>query len=112
MPAANSTPTPPLRLGWTTLSERADAEKLARAAVAQGLAACVKIEGPICSVYRWQGKVEEALEYRLCFKLLPEHSAALEALVHRLHPYDIPEWVCVDAAQISEKYLSWAQQPC
>jgi len=101
-----------MRLGWTTLSERADAEKLARAAVVQGLAACVQIEGPIRSIYCWKGKVEEAQEYRLCFKLLPEHSAALEALVHRLHPYEVPEWVCMDAAQVSEKYLSWARQPC
>jgi len=70
------------------------------------------MEGPIRSVYRWQGKVEEVEEYRLCFKLLPEHSAALEALVHTLHPYDVPEWVCVDAAHVSEKYLSWAQPSC
>jgi len=101
-----------MRLGWTTLSEHADAEKLARAAVERGLAVCAQIEGPIRSVYRWQGKVEEAGEYRLCFKLLPEHSAALETLVYTLHPYDIPEWVCVDAAQVSEKYLSWARLPC
>jgi len=112
MSAADSTPSPPMQLAWTTLGERADAAKLAQAAVEQGLAACVQIEGPIRSVYRWQGKLEEAQEFRLCFKLLPEHSAALEALVHRLHPYDIPEWVCVDTAHVSEKYLSWAQQPC
>jgi len=112
MSAAPRTSSPPMYLGWTTLGERADAEKLARAAVEQGLAACVQIEGPIRSVYRCQGKVEEAQEFRLCFKLLPEHSAALEALVHRLHPYDVPEWVCADAAHVSEKYLSWARQPC
>jgi len=101
-----------MQLAWTTLSERTAAEELGRAAVEKGLAACVQIEGPIRSIYCWEGKVEEAQEFRLCFKLLPEHSAALEALVHRLHPYDVPEWVCVDAAHVSEKYLSWAKQPC
>jgi len=101
-----------MRLAWTTLSKLTDAEKLARAAIEQSLAACAQIEGPIRSVYRWQGKIEDAQEYRLCFKLLPGNSAALEALVHSLHPYDVPEWVCVDATHVSEKYLSWAQQPC
>jgi len=101
-----------MQLAWTTLSERANAEKLAQAAVEQGLAVCVQIEGPIHSVYCWQGKAEDAQEYRLCFKLLPKHNAALEALIHTLHPYDVPEWVCVDATHVSEKYLSWARLPC
>jgi len=101
-----------MRLAWTTVGARGDAERLARDAVTQGLAACVQIEGLVRSVYLWEGEVEEAQEYRLCFKFLPEHSAALEALVHALHPYDVPEWVCVDATHVSEKYLSWAQLPC
>jgi periplasmic divalent cation tolerance protein len=34
---------------------------------------------------------------------------ALEAHVHRHHPYTTPEWIVVRAEHVGEKYLSWAQ---
>jgi|GEM_PF-241913 len=101
-----------LLLAWTTVGETTDAERIARAAVERRLSACVQIDGPTRSVYRWRSKIETAQEYRLSFKLLPENAAALETLVHHLHPYDTPEWICVAATHVSEKYLSWAQHPC
>ncbi len=95
-------------IAWTTVSERADAERIAGETVARGLAACVQIEGPVVSHYRWQGKVEHSEEYRLMFKCLPERVAELEAYVLAHHPYDTPEWIAVRAERVGEKYLSWA----
>lgn len=96
-------------LAWTTVATRADADRLAGDAVARQLAACVQIDGPIVSVYRWQGQVERSEEFRLCFKLLPEQAAALEKHVLAHHPYDTPEWLIVPAQRVGEKYLSWAK---
>lgn len=96
-------------IAWTTVSSRRDAEKLAQFAVSAKLAVCVQIDGPITSVYRWQGNVEQSTEFRLTFKLLPSHVADLETHVLQQHPYDVPEWIVVPASQIGEKYLSWAQ---
>ena len=96
-------------LGWTTVSQRSDADRLAADAVAQGLAACVQVDGPIVSHYRWQGKVERAEEFRLCFKFLPRTAKALEKHILDAHPYDVPEWIVVRAEHVSEKYLSWAE---
>jgi periplasmic divalent cation tolerance protein len=96
-------------LGWTTVSQRADADRLAAEAISHGLAACVQIEGPIVSHYRWQGQVEHAEEFRLCFKFLPRTAEALEKRVLSTHPYDLPEWIVVRAEHVSEKYLSWAE---
>jgi len=95
-------------IAWTTVSERADAERIAGETVARGLAACVQIEGPVVSHYRWQGKIERSEEYRLMFKCLPERVAELEAYVLAHHPYDTPEWIAVRAERVGEKYLSWA----
>lgn len=95
-------------IAWTTVAERADADRLAAEAVRLGLAACVQVEGPVVSHYRWQGKAEAAAEHRLAFKLLPERLAALESWVLSHHPYETPEWVVVRAERVSEKYLSWA----
>ncbi len=94
---------------WTTVASRADADRLAREIVDQRLAACVQVEGPVTSTYQWKGKVEQAEEFRLCIKLLPEQATALSAWVQAHHPYETPEWIVVAAAEVGEKYLSWAR---
>lgn len=95
-------------LAWTTVTHRGDAERLASDVIAQNLAACVQIDGPIVSHYRWQGQVERSEEFRLLFKLLPMQAAALEKHVLANHPYETPEWILVAAQRVGEKYLSWA----
>jgi periplasmic divalent cation tolerance protein len=96
-------------LAWTTVALRPDADRLAAQAVERHLAACVQIDGPIASHYRWQDRVEETQEFRLCFKCLPEQLLPLEAFVLSHHPYQTPEWIVVAAERVSEKYLSWAR---
>jgi periplasmic divalent cation tolerance protein len=96
-------------IAWTTVSQRSDAERLATGIIGLRLAACVQIEGPVTSCYQWEGKVERAEEFRLCLKFLPGQSAALAAWVQANHPYDTPEWIVVQAAEVGEKYLSWAK---
>jgi periplasmic divalent cation tolerance protein len=95
-------------IAWTTVANRADADRLADEAITRSLAVCVQIDGPITSVYRWEGKVERSEEFRLAFKCVPDRLYALKKLVLDHHPYDIPEWIAVRADQVAEKYLSWA----
>src|SRR5689334_7707338 len=80
-------------IAWTTVANRADADRLATDTIARNLAVCVQIDGPISSHYRWEGKVEQADEFRLLFKCLPEQLPALEQSVLGAHPYDTPEWL-------------------
>lgn len=49
-----------LMLAWTTVPTRAEADRLADAAIAASLAVCVQIEGPVTSVYRWDSKIEHS----------------------------------------------------
>jgi periplasmic divalent cation tolerance protein len=95
-------------IAWTTVATRADAERLAAGAVGAGLAACVQIDGPIASHYRWEGKAACSEEFRLAFKCLPAQLDALERQVLAAHPYTTPEWLVVRAERVAEKYLSWA----
>lgn len=96
-------------IAFTTVASEADAQRLADAVIAAHLAACVQIDGPIRSVYRWQERIERATEFRLTFKCLPAQLAALETLVLAEHPYDTPEWLVLRAERVGEKYLSWAR---
>jgi periplasmic divalent cation tolerance protein len=96
-------------VAYTTVANRADADRLAADAVERHLAVCVQIDGPIASHYRWQGQTTRSEEVRLAFKCLPSRLAALEQHVLAAHPYDTPEWLVIRAERVGEKYLSWAQ---
>jgi periplasmic divalent cation tolerance protein len=96
-------------IAWTTVAGREEAERIAADVVLRNLAVCVQIDGPIVSHYRWQGREERAEEFRLSFKFLENHAAALESRVLALHSYATPEWIVVRAEHVGEKYLSWAK---
>lgn len=96
-------------IGWTTTETEIQARELADGLIAQRLAACVQIEGPITSVFRWEGKTESATEYRLAIKFLGTRHLEVETYLHNHHPYATPQWIVVRAEHVAEKYLSWAQ---
>lgn len=97
-------------VGWTTTSTREDAERLATDAVTRRLAACCHVDGPILSVYQWEGEVQKEEEYRVTFKFLSKKAVALENWLQDNHPYENPQWIAVSAERISQKYLIWAQK--
>lgn len=86
------------------------ADQLADALVQAQLAACVQIVPQIRSVYCWQGAVQREQEALLLIKLLPERLVQAEALLRSLHPYEVPEWVVVQAMAVGQDYLAWARQ--
>lgn len=96
-------------IGWTTVARREDADRLAAGAIARGLAACVQVDGPVASHYRWAGKDIREEEFRLCFKFLEPAALELERWLLEVHPYDTPEWLVIRAEHVGEKYLSWAK---
>ena len=85
----------------------APAETLARALVAEGLAACVNRVPGIRSTYRWQGQVHDDEETLLVIKTTAAAYPALERRVRELHPYDVPEVIALPIVRGSEPYLSW-----
>jgi len=95
------------RIVLTTVGLHEKAEELARALVDRRLAACVNIIGPIRSIYRWKGKVENEQEYLLLIKTSAECGVGLAAAFGELHPYELPERVELEIAGGSAEYLSW-----
>ena len=96
-------------IGWTTVESAKQAHDLATGMVEARLAACVQIEGPITSHFRWEGQCQEATELRLSVKFFPDRQQELEAWLSSRHPYATPEWVVIETAHVAEKYLSWAR---
>jgi periplasmic divalent cation tolerance protein len=97
-------------LATTTTSTREDAGKIASALVEERLAACVQIVGPITSVYRWQGAVEEEKEILLLIKSTGDLVPRIAELLDRIHPYDVPELIATPITGGSSAYLSWLEE--
>jgi periplasmic divalent cation tolerance protein len=93
----------------TTLGPDADANALARRLVDEGLAACVNVLAPMTSTYRWKGMVEQEREQQLVVKTSRERVPALEARLRELHPYELPEFLVLDASG-SDAYLAWVEE--
>lgn len=94
-------------IGWTTIETREQAEALARGLLKNDLAACVQIDGPMVSHYRWKGKLERAEEYRLAVKFPEVRAKDIEEYLGAHHPYDTPQWVAVKASHCSANYAAW-----
>ena len=92
----------------TTMPDDDRAAGLARTLVEERLAACVNVHGPMMSTYRWQGRVEVEAERQLAIKTTRARRGALEARLRALHPYELPEFVVIDAAG-SEAYARWVR---
>jgi periplasmic divalent cation tolerance protein len=94
-------------LVFTTLPDRASAERLADKLVAERLAACINILAPCRSVYRWKGEVQHDEEHPMLVKTTRERFPALEAAIRAGHPYELPEIIAVPIAAGLDAYLEW-----
>ena len=94
------------RIVLVTCGKLSEARRIARAAVKSRLAACVNIFlTPVESTYRWKNSVEVSREFLLMIKTAAGRLAELERLVHRLHSYEVPEFVVLSIASGSAAYL-------
>jgi periplasmic divalent cation tolerance protein len=94
---------------YTTWPDEESAEAFAAEAVADRLAACANILGPMRSVYRWQGAVDRAAEVPMLLKTARARAAALIDRLNARHPYELPCAVAlqIDAAASSPDFLAW-----
>jgi periplasmic divalent cation tolerance protein len=91
----------------STAGSEAEARKIADALVERRLAACVNIIPRIQSVYRWEGKIEQAEEYLLLIKTVRVRLTEICAAIKDLHSYQMPECIAVVIDGGSAEYLKW-----
>jgi periplasmic divalent cation tolerance protein len=97
----------PYRVILMTAGSPEEAARLAQALVAERLAACVNIVGPIRSVYRWRGKVEDGAEHLLIAKTRSDLVPRLGERVKDLHSYEVPEVLALPILYGWPPYLDW-----
>ena len=98
--------TPKVLLVSTTSDSRETLERIAPNLLAQRLAACVQISGPITSHYWWNGALTKSEEFLLTAKCPEAGFPAVEAAIRGLHNYDVPEIIGVPVVA-STDYAEW-----
>lgn len=91
----------------TNLPDAESARALAGRLVEARLAACVNILAPCRSVYRWEGRIEDATEVPMLIKTTAARYAELEAAIRAGHPYSLPEIVALPIERGLPDYLGW-----
>jgi periplasmic divalent cation tolerance protein len=94
----------------TVIGEQAQANNLASTLVTERLAACAQILGPIQSVFRWEGSVEQAIEWMVIAKTSDTRAPELMARIRALHPYAVPEILFVPITDGHPEYLQWVER--
>ena len=94
----------------TTTGSQEEARKIARALVDRRLAACVNIIPQVESIYRWQGKVEDAYEWLLLIKTTTAAFERVRDAIRELHSYDLPECISFSVEDGSSDYLDWISE--
>lgn len=88
------------------------AQEIAAGAVEARLAACANIEGPISSVYHWDGKIERGQEYVLWLKTRADLWPEIEAFVAERHPDDTPAILAIPCVSANARYEAWLTANC
>jgi periplasmic divalent cation tolerance protein len=92
---------------YVTASSKAEATTIARALVDEKLVACANVLGDATSIYRWQGKVEEAQEIVLIAKTRRDLADKALARIKALHSYDVPCAVVYEMTAGLPDYMAW-----
>ena len=95
----------------TTVDSQQEAQRMARALVERGLAACAQIS-EIESFYSWDGAVQNAKEFRVLFKTTGALYEAIELAIRELHSYELPAIHAYAIEKIAEPYAAWIDSGC
>jgi periplasmic divalent cation tolerance protein len=92
----------------TTVGNRDEARRIARALVERGLAACAQISA-IESHYAWQGAIEHDDEFRVLFKVAASAYETVERAIRELHSYELPAIHAIPVERAWEPYRAWVE---
>ena len=97
----------PYKIVLVTVPSSNVADSIGAAVVENGFASCVNVLPGVTSHYKWKGKLERSEELMMVIKSIDHRLSDLEALVHEMHPYDVPEFLVVPVFGGSQNYLNF-----
>ncbi len=94
---------------YSTTDTIETAKTIARSLIKEKLVACVHIIPKIESIYRWQGKIEEANECVLLAKTSERNVQKTIQRIRSLHPYEVPEIIVLPPVGGLKEYLHYIE---
>jgi periplasmic divalent cation tolerance protein len=94
---------------YATFADADEAARIARTLIEERLAACANILGPVRSIYRWEGTIEDATEVAALFKTRADAAPALIARLAELHSYETPAAVVWPIEAALPAYADWVR---
>ena len=98
---------PSILVCLTTVSDQDQARQLARQLIQRQLAACVQIDSPVESHYRWEGQDCCEVEHRLVIKTSLRLQSRLRGVLREIHPYQQPQIVTLQSVDVDPGYALW-----
>jgi periplasmic divalent cation tolerance protein len=95
---------------YCIFADAAEAERIGRTVIEERLVACINILAPCRSIYRWQGKIEEAQEVPAILKTSAAQAGALIARIAELHSYEVPAITVWPIERLFSAYGEWVEQ--
>ena len=89
---------------WTC-RDKAEAKKIIYELLEKHFIACASILPEVESIYRWEGKVEEAREIKVILKTVASNFDAIRNHILSQCSYEVPEIVQIDIADSHSPYL-------
>ncbi|MBN1860221.1 MAG: divalent-cation tolerance protein CutA [Candidatus Thermoplasmatota archaeon] len=95
---------------YSTTDTLESAKTIARTLIKEKLVACVQIIPRIESIYRWQGKIEEATECVILVKTSDQNVQRTIQKIRSLHPYEVPEILVLPPVGGLKEYLDYVDE--
>ena len=94
-------------LAFSAFPEIETARRIAQQLVTENLTACANIIPSVESIYQWQNKIENTSETLVLFKTTAARYSAFQDRLKSLHPYEVPEIICLRVADGLPEYMRW-----
>ena len=101
---------PDFRIIYVYTDSYENAKQISRILVSETLAACCSIVQNMLSVYEWEGKIEENIEFLLIIKSREDKLEHIEKRINELHGYDVPEIISLPVNSMSGPYMNWMNE--
>ncbi len=94
-----------MTLAYITCKDEKEAVKISMHLLEKRLIACSSIF-PIRSIYRWEGKMQDEKEYAIMAKTNRGNFEKIKLEVRKVHSYDVPCILKIDA-EANKEYEEW-----
>lgn len=94
---------------WTA-KDRKEAKKIAKGLLLQKKIACASILPSVCSLFFWEGSMQEKQEVKVIFKTQPSYFSEIVQYIQQQGSYEVPEVTQVQVAQMNPSYQKWMEE--